>query len=317
MKPITATGFVALLSVVISARPTREIASLLEYEPCFTPNKFVPADCKRNSPNCRYLALRLSCFGEGQKIRTWRFPLYVDVTHRVQRNAIQIIEVDTSVENPLECNRMRALHWIALSFLSVASFSTLVGTAAAACLPGDSSASCIGVYKVPVDDRILPYTSTPEQLKKFAPDLRWVPPVELPFTYDQAFVELSGPLRERCATLKEKVMKGKLEEAGVDLLGVAPRVTACVRVIIGKLEDAAEKQQGLSFIPEDYSMKAYRISVALSDLEYSFGQCDVLIGQGLRGELGVMAPAQLQILAEMSDMNKGFEELVKIIPAKI
>jgi hypothetical protein len=44
----------------------------------------------------------------------------------------------------------------------------------AACLPGDIRSECIGVYKMPLDDASLPYVETPEQLKKFAPDLNWV-----------------------------------------------------------------------------------------------------------------------------------------------
>ena len=44
----------------------------------------------------------------------------------------------------------------------------------AACLPGDIRSECIGVYKMPLDDAVLKYVETPEQLKKFAPDLNWV-----------------------------------------------------------------------------------------------------------------------------------------------
>jgi hypothetical protein len=44
----------------------------------------------------------------------------------------------------------------------------------AACLPGDIRSECIGVYKMPLDDAALQYVETPEQLKKFAPDLQWV-----------------------------------------------------------------------------------------------------------------------------------------------
>jgi hypothetical protein len=44
----------------------------------------------------------------------------------------------------------------------------------AACLPGDIRTDCIGVYKMPLDDAALNYVETPEQLKKFAPDLNWV-----------------------------------------------------------------------------------------------------------------------------------------------
>lgn len=225
---------------------------------------------------------------------------------------------DSSFDNAGESKRRNILHRLFLSTLSFPFGVPQLMIADAACLPGDTDTSCIGVYKVPMDDRILQYTSTPEQLKKFAPDLKWVPPVEPPKTYKEAVEELSGPVRERCASLKESVLRGKLDEAGVSLLGIMPRVTACGRVVAGRLYTAAEKQGSSKGVPaEDYSMKAYRISVALSDLEASLGVCDVLIGQGLRGDLGVSAPAQIQILAEINEINNLFEDFMRIVPSTI
>lgn len=50
----------------------------------------------------------------------------------------------------------------------------------AACLPGDVSPDCIGVYKLPLDDAVTSYIDTPEHLAKHAPDMRWVPLTEYP-----------------------------------------------------------------------------------------------------------------------------------------
>ena len=63
-----------------------------------------------------------------------------------------------------------------LSMSILASILTIdIPTASnAACLPGDIRSECIGVYKMPLDDAVLKYVETPEQLKKFAPDLNWV-----------------------------------------------------------------------------------------------------------------------------------------------
>ena len=63
-----------------------------------------------------------------------------------------------------------------LSISILASILTInIPTASnAACLPGDIRSECIGVYKMPLDDAVLKYVETPEQLKKFAPDLNWV-----------------------------------------------------------------------------------------------------------------------------------------------
>lgn len=41
----------------------------------------------------------------------------------------------------------------------------------AACLGGDVSPECIGIYKVPLDDAIKKYIDTPEHSAKYAPDL--------------------------------------------------------------------------------------------------------------------------------------------------
>ena len=64
-------------------------------------------------------------------------------------------------------------------------------------------------------------------------------------------------------------------------------------------------------------MKAYRIEYALNELLGYLGETDVLIGQGLRGELGVSAPAQIQILSSLGDAKKEFDELLRAIPENI
>ena len=56
----------------------------------------------------------------------------------------------------------------------------------AACLPGDVSPDCIGVYKLPLDDAVSSYIDTPEHLAKNAPDLRWVPMPEYPKSVSQS-----------------------------------------------------------------------------------------------------------------------------------
>ena len=42
----------------------------------------------------------------------------------------------------------------------------------------------------------------------------------------------------------------------------------------------------------------------------------MLIGQGLRGQLGVSAPAQLAILEQLRDARKEFDEFLRVVPEK-
>ena len=64
-------------------------------------------------------------------------------------------------------------------------------------------------------------------------------------------------------------------------------------------------------------MKAYRFEYTMNELLGLLGETDVLIGQGLRGDLGVSAPAQIQILSSLNDARTEFDEMVRIIPDKI
>jgi hypothetical protein len=174
--------------------------------------------------------------------------------------------------------------------------------AQAACLFGDTSADCIGVYKMPMDDAALPYVNTPEKLRLNAPDLRWVAPVEYPKTYKSARAELSA-LQQRCLGLDATVLKGNLTEAGIELLGIVPRLTVAGRVVISNLSER-----------KDLSMKAYRAEVAHAELLHKLGQTDIMIGQAISGQLGAMAPAQFQILSELRDASELFDEFLRSIP---
>jgi hypothetical protein len=177
----------------------------------------------------------------------------------------------------------------------------------AACLYGDTSIDCIGVYKMPMDDEARKYTTDPEILKRFAPDLRWVPPVQYPKTYKEARTELAL-LQMKCLTLEETTIKGNLTDVGVQVLEIIPRVTVCGQVLIRAL---SSEEEGSS------SMKGYRAEVAHSELLGRLGQCDVLIGQALKGQMGAMAPAQIQILSEIREANSFYDDLMRAIPETV
>ena len=173
----------------------------------------------------------------------------------------------------------------------------------AACLPGDTSTDCIGVYKVPIDDNIKNMISTPEQLAKFAPDLRYVPPIQYPKNYKEAKEEILS-LKNNVNELTSIVSKGDLTNAGIEILRIVPRITVSGKVVIVGLGN-----------DEKLSMKAYRSDVAYNQLLASLGAVDIMIGQSIAGQLGSITAAQIQILEELRNANESYDELVKAIPS--
>ncbi|KAL3808177.1 hypothetical protein ACHAXA_006100 [Cyclostephanos tholiformis] len=129
---------------------------------------------------------------------------------------------------------------------------------------------------------------------------------------------------------------GNIEGAGLILLDVIPKVSAAGIVIVRMFNNASNSKRHLamkpngakvitvnngnpSSTPKDTSleMKAYRIEYTLNELLGYMGETDVLIGQGLRGELGVSAVAQIQILSSLSDCRKEYDNLLRTVPEMI
>jgi hypothetical protein len=175
--------------------------------------------------------------------------------------------------------------------------------AQAACLPGDTSIDCIGCYKVPIDDAIRNMIDTPENLAKYAPGIRWTPPVEYPKSYKLAkdeIIQLQSNLKQDLIPL---VSKGDLTSAGILILKIVPRITVTGRFIISSLTNIQE-----------YSMKAFRVEVAHTELLANLGAADILIGQSFAGQLGSITSAQIQILEELNSASQHYDELIKAIP---
>lgn len=177
-----------------------------------------------------------------------------------------------------------------------------------ACLSGDTSPDCIGIYKVPLDDEILPYISTAESLNRYAPGLRWVPPVEYPKTYREAKEELPG-LREKCAGLDGLVLRGDLTAAGITVLDIIPRLTVGGSVMIQELQNAKRTSGS-----PDYSLRALRMEGALSELLVKLNQIDIQLGQALRGELGSLTVAQIEILPDVKEASTLFDDYFSAVP---
>lgn len=174
----------------------------------------------------------------------------------------------------------------------------------AACLPGDTSDSCIGVYKVPIDDEILDYIDTPEKLLKYAPDVNWVEPVRYPPTVRDARRELQQ-LQPRIESLKSKALNGDITLVGKEILEIWPRITVAGRVVVQGLENAKDKA---------FNSRAYRTSVAHDEVLNSFGECDVLIGQGIRGDLGSLTVAQIYIIQNLDEITTNYVIFLNSIP---
>jgi hypothetical protein len=179
--------------------------------------------------------------------------------------------------------------------------------AEAACLPGDLSVECIGVYKVPMDDNILPYVGTPEALKQWAPDLKFVPPIQPPSSF-KAALEILETQRIAAGDIQQVVLEGRLEEAGMKVLNLMPKITSAGRLIVFTIEQGLGPNK--SVVDE---IKLTRIQDQLNMVIGLWGGCDVEIGQGMRGQLGVSAVAQLQILPSLREATAELDDLLASI----
>ena len=205
-----------------------------------------------------------------------------------------------------------------------------------ACMSGDTSKECIGIYKLPIDAAESPFLETAEKTKAYAPDLKWVPPVEFPSNYPNALNQLKQQ-RQQLDTVQDLIAKGEIENAGLVLLDIIPKVNAAGIVLIKSFGSASNEERNAAMkqrnnIITDGSdgdgnpsstlkattleMKAYRIEYALNELLGFLGDTDVMLGQALRGELGVSAPAQIQILSEITECQREFDNLLLAIPEK-
>jgi hypothetical protein len=177
----------------------------------------------------------------------------------------------------------------------------------AACLPGDLSKECIGFYKVPMDDSYLKYFGTPEAVKTNAPDLNYVPPIRSPKNYKQA-VEILETQLLAAKDIQQVVLAGRLEEAGIKVLNLVPQVTVAGRLVVGTIKE--ELLGGGAAAAAVNEMRILKLEQQLELVMGLWGECDIEIGQGLRGDMGVSAVAQIQILSSLGDAIAALDDLL-------
>lgn len=177
----------------------------------------------------------------------------------------------------------------------------------AACLPGDLAPSCIGVYKVPIDDNIKEMVSTRETLQKYAPGINYVPPIPSPTSFSSAYEAI---LTQRLAAddIINVVSAGRLEEAGIKVLNLIPRLTVSGRVLVDYEPSEAKSTQE--------SIQRQQLQNLLEATEVAWKNVDILIGQGIRGDMGVSAVAQLNILSELREAITSLDEFVANVNKK-
>jgi hypothetical protein len=162
-------------------------------------------------------------------------------------------------------------------------------------MPGDLDPSCIGVYKIPMDSTM----PSEEQLKASAPDVQYVPPATGPSTNKDALDTLQAQ-RKAADDIQTVVLAGRLEEAGIKVLKLIPKVTLAGQRIVDSLSTDT--------VVAGLRQQQYLTLFQTADVAWK--NVDVTIGQGLRGQLGVSAVAQLLIVSEIKEATAALDDFL-------
>jgi hypothetical protein len=168
-----------------------------------------------------------------------------------------------------------------LAFLATTIVPLRSDTASAACLSGDLSKECIGVYKLPAKNAV---ESSGLSLEK-------------------ALQVLVKQRQLADTEIREAVTGGRLEDAGLLILALVSRVTSAGSVVLQQQQMQVDGSNNRSQLQQ---LKHDKLQNKLEDALGSFGQCDISVGQGMRGEMGSITMAQLTIL---SDLQEGIAAL--------
>jgi hypothetical protein len=183
----------------------------------------------------------------------------------------------------------------------------------AACLSGDLSPSCIGVYKVPDStDEDFSAMVSKESLRQYAPDLKFVPRVTVAANAKEVLKDLDHE-REMLDNIRDFVSSGNLEGAGIQVLSLLSKLSPSGRMLIDSL---ATENDGTAFASANSNLQVIQdlrrqqLSSMLETADVAWRNVDVMIGQGLRGDLGVSAVAQISILSELKEATNAYDEFL-------
>jgi len=216
--------------------------------------------------------------------------------------AVQMERPPTDILSSSIAARCCRRSFLVSAFCSVAGISSSSDSAQAACLPGDESPECIGVYKVQMEEDFSSKMNK-ATLKAYAPDIKYVPPPEKPKSVKKA-LEMLEQQRSTIEQVRESVAAGRLEEAGVLVLRLSPKLISAGKVLVESVGEVIDPSK-----PGD-QLRLSRAQSAFELLQGLWGSVDVMIGQGIRGDMGVSAAAQIQILSELREASAAYDDFL-------
>ena len=221
----------------------------------------------------------------------------------------EVVTLSTNTKN--SCSR-RDIFAKAIQGFSVAAAAVIPATKAAhaACLPGDLSPDCIGVYKIPFQAAIdSPMLNTEEALKKNAPDVKYLK-TEGPPKSVLVAKEVLQTQRVAAEDIQAVILAGKLEEAGIKVLNLIPKVTGAGMTI----QEQVQRQYPVSDSGNN-QMRVLKYQQSFQEMVALWSGVDVEIGQAIRGQLGVSAVAQLAILRSLKEAIAAFDDFMILVEA--
>eukprot|EP00571_Detonula_confervacea_P017559 CAMPEP_0172311654 /NCGR_PEP_ID=MMETSP1058-20130122/15413_1 /TAXON_ID=83371 /ORGANISM="Detonula confervacea, Strain CCMP 353" /LENGTH=204 /DNA_ID=CAMNT_0013024917 /DNA_START=174 /DNA_END=788 /DNA_ORIENTATION=+ len=181
-----------------------------------------------------------------------------------------------------------------LSVLSTIPSLLLIDKADATCLTGDEASDCIGVYK----ESILPQSSKDggdtitQSYGTFRPER---PLVVL--TNPQSLDEAVGMLQDQRLAIDDierMITAGDMENAGMRVLRVLPRLTLAGRFIVTAMQNT---------VPQIQQMSDEVTALALV--------ADNHIGKALHGKLGSTTVAQLTLLSDIKVVKVSLNNFIE------
>ena len=203
----------------------------------------------------------------------------------------------------------------------------VVPVADAACLPGDLSKDCIGVYKLPyLDATQSSWLYDKDTLKEFAPDIRYIEVEQQPKTLKEAINQLVTE-RKKVKLIKDVILEGDLEQAGTIILNLIPKVTSAGLKVQQDLYDdnnnniSTSSPAGAVAVASSSSssatamneIKRRKFDNSLQIVIAEWSSIDIAIGQAIRGQRGVTAVAQIEILSYLKDATVALDDFITLI----